>query len=456
MASSETSSLIRVEDSCSLAGPTPTDKRVCLDALNQAAVRFGVGAETIGDLQSDTKHIDNLQLDTKHIDNLQLDTKHIDNLQLDTKHIDNLQLNAEHFHDSQLEAENIYELQLEAENNRVQLLNLLNIERDSDYSYENNGVIQSKESEINRGFIDTFSSSNRKRDEGVFSASKVNVNLLEKLQLCDDEPNFEIKTAKNQSGLAGDRQERGTKSKYCNLPFKGRNSISLSTPIFISQLLLETPEPARGIGRSVSFSDKIEFDLTYQEKFGQELISCNFGTETSSLTSNNKRKFPITETLKRLMSSPIKRVTTSNASSHSDVVEMSTSTTELKRNKSIRQIGSSLVRKISRRGGSPTAPDVTAVDDGASRVLSEYRKAVLSATAASNGRMGGDPSLICYEELLKLFLCPGCQSLMTPPFAQCRKGHLLCPECKQQSKNACPTCKQRFADCTNLMMEQVG
>ena len=156
------------------------------------------------------------------------------------------------------------------------------------------------------------------------------------------------------------------------------------------------------------------------------------------------------------MSSLSKKDSGSISDSRSDVVEMSTSTTELKRNKSIRQFGSNFVRKISRRGKSPAAADEAVRDELSSGGTSDYRRAVMSATAASNGRVGGDPSLICYEELLKLFLCPGCQSLMTPPFPQCRKGHLLCSECKQNSKNSCLICKQRFADCNNLMMEQVS
>ncbi|XP_050737092.1 uncharacterized protein LOC127008764 [Eriocheir sinensis] len=67
-----------------------------------------------------------------------------------------------------------------------------------------------------------------------------------------------------------------------------------------------------------------------------------------------------------------------------------------------------------------------------------------------------DPgSLVEYEDLLKLFCCSGCQAFMAPPLHQCRKGHLVCSSCRFSLKQACPTCKQRFADSTNVMMEQV-
>lgn len=64
-------------------------------------------------------------------------------------------------------------------------------------------------------------------------------------------------------------------------------------------------------------------------------------------------------------------------------------------------------------------------------------------------------SLVEYEDLLKLFCCSGCQSFMVPPLHQCRKGHLVCNSCRFSLKQACPTCKQRFSESTNMMMEQV-
>ncbi|KAA0186950.1 hypothetical protein HAZT_HAZT006239 [Hyalella azteca] len=49
----------------------------------------------------------------------------------------------------------------------------------------------------------------------------------------------------------------------------------------------------------------------------------------------------------------------------------------------------------------------------------------------------------------------GCQMLMSPPLPQCRKGHIVCSQCKLNSKNVCPICKQRYAEGCNVMMEQV-
>ncbi|KAK8726204.1 hypothetical protein OTU49_010420 [Cherax quadricarinatus] len=64
-------------------------------------------------------------------------------------------------------------------------------------------------------------------------------------------------------------------------------------------------------------------------------------------------------------------------------------------------------------------------------------------------------NLVEYENLLKLFCCSGCQVFMAPPLHQCRKGHLVCGTCRLTLKQTCPVCKQRFADNTNMMMEQV-
>ncbi|XP_071551752.1 uncharacterized protein [Panulirus ornatus] len=76
---------------------------------------------------------------------------------------------------------------------------------------------------------------------------------------------------------------------------------------------------------------------------------------------------------------------------------------------------------------------------------------------AANGTAMHEDSrnLVEYEDLLKLFCCPGCQLFMYPPLYQCRKGHLVCSTCRYSLKQVCPTCKQRFAENTNMMMEQV-
>ena len=60
-----------------------------------------------------------------------------------------------------------------------------------------------------------------------------------------------------------------------------------------------------------------------------------------------------------------------------------------------------------------------------------------------------------YEALIRHFECPVCHEWVTPPIAQCRKGHVVCGPCKSSGLKACPVCKQRFSDVPNWMMEQV-
>ena len=68
----------------------------------------------------------------------------------------------------------------------------------------------------------------------------------------------------------------------------------------------------------------------------------------------------------------------------------------------------------------------------------------------------GRRRLVNYEELLRLFECPVCHDWVTPPIAQCRKGHVVCGPCKKKGLTACPCCKQRFSEVPNWMMEQIS
>ncbi|XP_063595068.1 uncharacterized protein LOC134772014 [Penaeus indicus] len=102
------------------------------------------------------------------------------------------------------------------------------------------------------------------------------------------------------------------------------------------------------------------------------------------------------------------------------------------------------------------------ISSSLSRRLSTRSK-MSNSSAGSNGQFAANGTvqfedcrqLVEYEDLLKLFICSGCQITMVPPLHQCRKGHLICNTCRASLKQVCPVCRQRFAESTNLMMEQV-
>jgi len=79
-------------------------------------------------------------------------------------------------------------------------------------------------------------------------------------------------------------------------------------------------------------------------------------------------------------------------------------------------------------------------------------------TADASASTGGNNSrrLVNYEALIRLFDCPVCHEWVSPPIAQCRKGHVVCGPCKSKGLKACPICKQRFSEVNNWMMEQVS
>ena len=80
--------------------------------------------------------------------------------------------------------------------------------------------------------------------------------------------------------------------------------------------------------------------------------------------------------------------------------------------------------------------------------------------------------LVQYEDLLSLLTCLQCRCLVSPPVAQCRKGHLYCLSCKSVQKlflfqisslqnrktqqlSSCKICKQTFVDAPNQALEKM-
>ncbi|XP_064109117.1 uncharacterized protein LOC135217294 isoform X2 [Macrobrachium nipponense] len=170
------------------------------------------------------------------------------------------------------------------------------------------------------------------------------------------------------------------------------------------------------------------------------------------VTHNNNIKITrgsaITRSFRRLFSTPLKTSSSPAASSTEDYwldtpEPDSPTPSEARSTSRLRKLSTTLTRKLSTR---------------TTRMSNSY-------TFPTNGHgqgviINGEPmpessTLVDYEELMKLFSCSGCQAIMAPPLYQCRKGHLVCNTCRFSLKQVCPVCKQRFAETTNLMMEQV-
>ncbi|XP_076043899.1 uncharacterized protein LOC143026983 [Oratosquilla oratoria] len=118
---------------------------------------------------------------------------------------------------------------------------------------------------------------------------------------------------------------------------------------------------------------------------------------------------------------------------------------------SIRRLSSTLSRRLSFRSTKISASEMNSNNNNNNNNNNPTSSLVNGATSAEERSSG----LVAYGDLLKLFKCPGCQTMMTPPLHQCRKGHLVCSSCRANLKHVCPVCKQRFSDNTNVMMEQV-
>ena len=76
-----------------------------------------------------------------------------------------------------------------------------------------------------------------------------------------------------------------------------------------------------------------------------------------------------------------------------------------------------------------------------------------SSTNLLSGRAIPSAGLVQYSDLLQLLSCTSCSSLISPPMAQCRKGHLYCRDCR--TNNSCRICKQTFIEAPNLAMEKI-
>ena len=66
------------------------------------------------------------------------------------------------------------------------------------------------------------------------------------------------------------------------------------------------------------------------------------------------------------------------------------------------------------------------------------------------------PTLTLPKEWADLFKCPVCYDyIIAPPILQCRKGHLVCSNCRLEL-NRCPICRGPLEDIRNLVMEKMA
>ena len=58
------------------------------------------------------------------------------------------------------------------------------------------------------------------------------------------------------------------------------------------------------------------------------------------------------------------------------------------------------------------------------------------------------------ENLVENLECPVCLNYLVPPIYQCSNGHVICNSCRPRV-NRCPTCKVKFINNRNLILEKV-
>ena len=87
-----------------------------------------------------------------------------------------------------------------------------------------------------------------------------------------------------------------------------------------------------------------------------------------------------------------------------------------------------------------------------------------TSTSASSPSLGSSQSnplismdgLLKYDDLMALLSCSLCGKFCGENLLQCRKGHVLCRQCKSGSKiTSCKTCKQTFVDAPNVVLDKM-
>ena len=199
-------------------------------------------------------------------------------------------------------------------------------------------------------------------------------------------------------------------------------------------------EKSINIGRSVSFSERL---ITKSPNYLAPSChsACNSRRTSASPSpvpnAEEDNNLTTVRPVRRLFSTP-SALSAGVSPTYSNDSSFSPPTPGEQRKKSISRLTSSLARKLSFKS-------------------TKALQAKLETTFyQQNGLMeGSQDGVVSWEGLVRLFECPGCSSYMFPPLNQCRKGHLICPSCRTALKHICPICKQRFAENTNFMMEQV-
>eukprot|EP00941_MAST-03F_sp_MAST-3F-sp1_P004857 g4857.t1 len=58
------------------------------------------------------------------------------------------------------------------------------------------------------------------------------------------------------------------------------------------------------------------------------------------------------------------------------------------------------------------------------------------------------------QRLSSILECPVCLDMITPPIYQCPEGHLICPDCRENCTNKCPTCRAPLGNIRNRALEK--
>ena len=229
-----------------------------------------------------------------------------------------------------------------------------------------------------------------------------------------------------------------------------QGTVREALPIYKNHLTpLMVEKTSTSIGRSVSFSERLltkEYSPNLRNKSSLTCYSeCN-SRRTSTADSPEVDATPTQgRPVRRLLSTPSRL--TSVATSPTGSLSLSDSETssvqtspfyDRSSRKSISRLTSSIARKLS--------------FNKTAKVTTRFENNYFQQNGLMEGSLDG---VVSWEGLVRLFQCPGCQTFMFPPLNQCRKGHLICAACRTALKHICPVCRQRFAENTNLMMEQV-
>ncbi|XP_075232788.1 uncharacterized protein LOC142331045 isoform X4 [Lycorma delicatula] len=103
--------------------------------------------------------------------------------------------------------------------------------------------------------------------------------------------------------------------------------------------------------------------------------------------------------------------------------------------------------------------DATATTSATTQEHQQLNTNINSLSALESSSNQNDSLFLDSQEfnskLVSLLECPVCMETIVPPIHQCRKGHPVCSVCRPKL-TLCPTCRARFSENRNLLMEKVA